>query len=478
MHRVTTQQALQMMKNKINTQGIALGLIMLVYTGTAGAQYVLYDGDYGLLSAGLQVQMASLGEINNHSGGVGGAWGRENLSDLYWEHTVEPNIKGAVNLPKGSQLYSGFSMIYSAMLGHDPSGITYRGSPKSQRGDYAPYPDYKDWMMSEEMYVGWRSGTALGQWGENALDLSVGSQDYKLGTGLLLANGTDDGGFRGSYWIGSRTVFINTLIARINTNGFKLEGFYLENHPRNPENRKRYTGMNIEYNYHDLANFGFSYINDDDYGGNLTAKTDAYDFRVNVKPLPETLPGLSISTEYVCQVNNKLTDVDPLSPTFYWYGDMGHKTVSGGFGEIEYKFADLFWQPALSYRYSAMEKGFDFMNFGFKTWGTWFQGEITGEFISDTTDLFTHTTRLVVTPIDNVTVNLIYLNFKFDDPAIWKVGSARFGNEVDLVTDWAVNSTVDLAAGIETFLPDVGGKQVYGGNQMWVQGMVYASFKF
>lgn len=474
MHGVITQPVHQTMKNKSKNKRFTLGCIMLGCANMAHAQYVFYDGEHGLLSAGLHVQMVSLGEINNQSGGPN----KHYLSDLYWEHTLEPNIKAAVNLPEGSQLYSGFSMIYSAMLGHDPSGITYRGSPHSKRENFAPYPDYKDFMMKEEMYIGWRSGKLLSSFDENAIDLSAGSQDYILGSGLLLANGTDDGGFRGSYWIGSRTVFVNTLIARINSDGFKFEGFYLENNPRNPDNKKRYTGMNIEYNYNDIANFGFSYINNDDYGGSLTAETNVYDFRVDVKPLPDTLPGLSLSTEYVHQLNNKFTDVDPLNPTLYLYGEMGKKTVSGGFGQIEYKFADVPWQPALSYRYSAMQKGFDFMQFGFKTWGTWFQGEITGEFISDTTDLFTHTTRLVVKPVDDVTVNLIYLNFKFDDPAVWGVNSTKFGNEVNLLADWSVNSTVDLAAGIETFLPDTGGKEVYGGNKMWVQGMVYASFKF
>lgn len=466
------------MKNKSfltnNVRRLALGFLALCCSDTVYAEYVLYDGKHGFLSAGLQIQMVSLGEINERSGDP-----TYKLSSIYWEHTAEPNLQGALNLPKGSQLYSGFSMIYSAMLGHDPSGITFRGSPKSQRDDYAAYPDYKEWFMSEQMYLGWRSGSLFSQLGENAIDLSAGSQDYKLGSGLLLANGTDDGGFRGSYWIGSRTVFINTMIARINTNGFKLEGFYLENHPRNPDNRKRYTGMNIEYNYRDIANFGFSYINDDDYGGSLTANTDVYDVRIDFKPLAAVLPDLSISTEYVHQINTKFTDADPLAPTLYWYGDMGHKTVSGGFGQIEYKFAELPWQPTLSYRYAIMQRGFDFMNFGFKTWGTWFQGEMNGEFIFDNTDLITNTTRLVVTPIENVTMNLIHLNYKFDDPDVWGVNSRHYGNEVDLVADWSVNSTVDLSAGIETFIPNEGGKQVFsGGNKMWVQGMVYASFKF
>ncbi|WP_157197992.1 MULTISPECIES: hypothetical protein [Methylomonas] len=442
---------------------------------SASAEYSVYQGEYGFLSGRMQVQMAALGEINERSGDPGA----DKLSNIYWEHTFEPEIRGGLNLGEGSQLYSDFSMIYSAMLGHDPSGITFRGHPHSSRDDYAPYPDFKEWMMAEQMHIGWKSGKLFEALGQDAIDFSAGSQDYKLGTGLLLANGTDDGGFRGSYWIGSRTVFVNTLIARINFKSLKFEGFYLENNPRNPENRKRYTGMNMEYNYKDVVNVGFSYINDDHYGGSLTAVTDAYDFRLDFKPLPHELPGLSISTEYVYQLNNKLTDVDPNNPTLYWYGDMGEKSISGGFGQIEYRFSETPWQPTLSYRYAYMQRGFDFMNFGFKTWGTWFQGEINGEFIFDNTDLITNTTRLVLSPTESVTVNLIYLNYQLDDPAVWSVSSSDYGNEVDLVADWAVSDAVDIAAGIETFIPNKGGKQVFGGgNEMWIQTMVYASFKF
>ncbi|MCF7971180.1 MAG: alginate export family protein [Methylococcaceae bacterium] len=454
---------------------ITLGLVLMLKTTASNAQYTLYESDYGLLSTGLHVQMASLSEINNRSGDPLSS----KLSDIYFEYTIEPNVKFALNLFEESQLYGGFSMIYSAMQGHDPSGITYHGTPYSSREDYAPYPDYKDWMMKEEMYIGLRSGKLIPGLDDNAIDLSAGSQDYKLGTGLLLANGTDDGGFRGSYWIGARTVFVNTMIARLNSNGFKLEGFYLENNPRNPENLKRYTGMNIEYNYKDMANIGFSYINDDHYAGPITAKTNAYDFRADFMPLPSILPNLFISSEFVYQDNNKLTDVDPLDPILYLYGEMGKKSVFGGFAEIQYKFPDLPWQPVLSYRYAAMQKGFDFMNFGFKTWSTWFQGEINGEFISDNTDIITNVLRVVANPRDDVTINLIYLNYKFDDPEVWGITSRHYGNEVDLLADWAFTDSIDFAAGLEAFIPDAGGSEIFGGgNKVWLQGMVYASFKF
>ena len=60
--------ARQTMNNNTSVKGM-LGLsILLGYAGIAGAQYSLFDGKYGSLSVGLQVQMASLGEINNRSG--------------------------------------------------------------------------------------------------------------------------------------------------------------------------------------------------------------------------------------------------------------------------------------------------------------------------------------------------------------------------------------------------------------------------
>jgi hypothetical protein len=318
------------------------------------------------------------------------------------------------------------------------------------------------------------------------LDLSAGAQDYKLGTGLLLANGTDDGGYRGSYWIGSRTAFTNTLIARINTNGIKLEGFHLETRPRNPTTRRNYDGVNVEYNYHDIATVGVSYINANNKGnkrniheeGSLfnTAYTsmdnDIYNIRLSFIPLATALPDLSISGEYINQHNNITTQ-----PIFD-AAVVDRHIAQGGYAQIEYKFSKLAWQPNLSYRYTRLGKGFDSMAYGFKTWGTWFQGEINGEFILDNSNLITQVGRLTLTPTERISLNLIYLNYEFVNPSAFDLTSSHYGNEIDLLADWAVNDTVDLAAGFETFVPSEAGQQYLGGNKTWVQGMLYASFKF
>jgi hypothetical protein len=72
-------------------------------------------------------------------------------------------------------------------------------------------------------------------------------------------------------------------------------------------------------------------------------------------------------------------------------------------------------KPYLSYRYSVLlgrptrplseNETFDPLFYGMSDWGTWYQGEIFGEFAASNRNLTTHTLRLRVEPIDTVKVN-------------------------------------------------------------------------
>ena len=465
---------------------LALAIIALSYTPLIAAQQTLYDGEHGLLSTGLHIQTAMLIEGNNRLGEPN----KSQFSDVFSEITLEPNIKAIIKLPHESQLYAGFSVIYGGQLGYDPSGNARRGVEMSlEKADFTQvgrYRDYRGAVLTEEKYIGWRSGKLFPSWGENAIDLSAVAQDYKLGTGLLLANGTDDGGYRGSYWIGARSAFINTLMAKINIQGIKLEAFHLQTRPRDLAAKKNYDGINLEYNYNDIANIGFSYINENNKGhkrnlhedgstvslGYGSINNNIYNARLSFSPLPDTLPDLSISGEYVYQENNRA-----IQPNFD-FAVSERQIAQGGYTEISHKFSDDFWKPTLSYRYTRLGKNFISMAYGFTTWSTWWQGEINGEWILDNSNLITHVGRLVLTPAEKVTVNLIYLNYEFVNPKAFDLTSASYGNEVNLLTDWAVTDTIDLSAGIETFVPGEAGKQYLNGNKTWVQGMLYASFKF
>lgn len=458
---------------------ICLSIFTITFSNITLAEYSLYDGDHGSLSFGLQFQNAVFSDINNQSGSPAKA----NLTDFYWDTNVKPRLNATLNLPNDSKLYGGFSYVYSSTLGHDPSSYTQKGVEMYlQETDYTAlghYDDYRHQNKVEDLFLGWQSGKLFDEEEKITVDLSGGKQNYKLGTGFLLNYGADNGGNRGAGWVNPRTAFNNTLLGRFNFEDIKLEGFYLETRPLNPAEKRSYQGANLEYQYSDSATFGLTYIKtknkrflhdngSTDLQGRQVLDNDTYNMRADFSPVEN----FTISTEYAYQINStKITTPESVDKTKIH--------ASGGFGQIEYKRDDLFWQPAISYRYAIQEAGFDGMSPGFSTWSTWFQGEISGEWMLVNSNLITHVGRLVLTPEESVTLNLIYLNYTFVNPAAFALSSANYGNEVNLLTDWAYNDSLTISAGLEAFVPSEGGKEYLGGgNKVWLQGMVSASYEF
>ena len=457
-------------------------ILLLITTSSrsAMAQYQLYEGDTGQLSVGAQIQTAFFGDIHNQAGGAAKA----HLSDAFWEFSVKPRLDGALNLMKDSQLYGGFSYVYSSTLNHDLSGYTQKDvAIYQQESDFltlGTYDNYRYANKTEELFLGWKSGKLLDKNEKVHVDLSGGQQNFKLGSGFLLNYGADNGGSLGTGWINPRTAFNNTIIGRLNIEDVKFEGFYLQTRPLNPAEKRYYQGGNIEYTVSESSTLGLSYINTGnnrflhENGSPNSLGLQAIDnntFNVRFDFLP--WKNITISTEYAYQLNStKVSVKESVNKT--------NRHASGGFGQIEYKRDDLFWQPAISYRYAIQGNGFDGMSPGFSTWGTWFQGEITGEWVLDNANLRTHVGRLVLTPQESLTLNLLYYNFTFDNARAFDVASANYGNELNLLTDWQVCKSTSLSVGLEAFIPSEGGKQYLGGdaNKVWLQGMLSASFEF
>lgn len=464
---------------------IFLGILALAFVNRAGAGtdtetkgHELYKSKYGAVLGGFQVQMASFGEANNQSGGAA----KDNLTDTFLELSAKPYLTAELNLPSDSKLYGGFSYVYSSTLGHDPSGYTQDNIDLYlQETDYTElgrYNNYRGKSMTEELYLGWQSGKLFDNQGKNTVDLSVGRQNYKLGSGFLLFYGADNGGRRGAGWINPRTAFDNTVIGRVNVQDVKLEGFHLETRPLNPADKRHYQGGNIEYKVSDRASVGVSYINTTNHralhddGSTIplaeqSVNNDTYDARAEFSPHSD----VTLSAEYVHQVNTQTTSAFETT-------DKTRVHADGGFGQVQYKREDLHWQPAVTYRYAIQDQHFDAMSPGFATWGTWFQGEINGEWVLNNTNLITHQGKLVVTPTESLALNLVYLNYRFMNPDAFALTASHYGNEVDFLTDWEINDSVSLSAGIEAFVPDEAGKQYLGGNKVWLQGMAAASFEF
>ena len=120
-----------------------------------------------------------------------------------------------------------------------------------------------------------------------------------------------------------------------------------------------------------------------------------------------------------------------------------------------YQF-DTAWQPKLSYRYAFFEgddpataanEAFDGLFTGFYDWGTWWQGEIAGEYFLSNSNLISHQLRVHATPNDAISTGLIFYDFLLDQPASFgpRVTSDDVAYELDWYMDWTVNDNFILS---------------------------------
>jgi hypothetical protein len=207
---------------------------------------------------------------------------------------------------------------------------------------------------------------------------------------------------------------------------------------------------------------------------------NVFDFRGKVAPLPG-LPGLQLSGELALEENGSRV-----------------RSALGGYGGIGYEFADLPWKPRLSYRFAGFggerrgrtsNKAFDPLFYGQSDWGTWFQGEIFGNYISINQNLLSHLIRLELHPIESVTVNLLYFHFRLhqltttevsrdDEVHPVNVDSKDLGDEVNLAVDWTVNRHLVFTGVTGINVPGTAARQFTGGSKVWSTFMLYMGIRF
>ena len=160
----------------------------------------------------------------------------------------------------------------------------------------------------------------------------------------------------------------------------------------------------------------------------------------------------------------------------------------GYYGELGYDFGEsLPWTPYVSYRYahfsgddpnSSKDQNFDPLFYGFSDWGTWFQGEILGEYVLLNQNLNSSTIRLTASPTEDLKLNLLYYYFWLDDAAGFGTEGSSFADEVDLIADYTLNDHVffSLVGGVAN--PRNGASNFTGGNNLWSYGMFYTNITF
>ena len=164
---------------------------------------------------------------------------------------------------------------------------------------------------------------------------------------------------------------------------------------------------------------------------------NVFDARAFTAPL-KSLPGLSFELEYAHETN-------------------GDRLGSDAFNALAgYEMSETKWKPKISYRYAFFEgddpvtarnEGFDSLLPGFYDWGTWWQGEIAGEYFVSNSNLVSHQVRLHLSPSDSVGTGLFFYKFLADKAAAAgpEVTSRDVATELDWTLDWKVNENFTLS---------------------------------
>jgi hypothetical protein len=380
----------------------------------------------------------------------------ENLSDQWFEGYVKPAISGSYTLASSSEFYGKVSAVGER---------TYGSVPRVFGQDVSSF-------QAEDLAIGWRSGKALAI-GENALDFSVGRAPYRLGHGFLLFDGASEGGSRGGYWTNARRAFELAAIGRFKPGPHTFEAFYLDRDElEESDSQSRLWGANYELAVGDDTTVGATYMKWD-ADPEVRAERDAlnvFNLRAYAAPIP-VIPDLTFELEYAFERNRQLLESDAWS-------------LQGA-----YELSQVGWTPKVSYRYAFFEgddpatprsEAFDPLFLGFYDWGTWWQGEIAGEYFLSNSNLKSHLVRVHTAPSAALGVGVIAYRFLFDHPESYgpQVTSSDAAVEIDAYTDWKVNSnfTVSLVGAFAD--PGRAIQQFSGRTKNFGYGMVYVAYAF
>jgi hypothetical protein len=381
----------------------------------------------------------------------------ENLSDQWFEGYVKPSLSAVHRLTSSGEVYGKVSAVGERTYGSVPDLF---GTDVSSFGP-------------EDLYIGWRSASSPA--GEHAADLTVGRAPYQLGHGFLLFDGAAEGGSRGGYWTNARKAFQFAAIGRFRPGAHTIETFFLDRDELGEnDSGSRLWGLNYELAIgpEQTTTIGATYMRwmaDADVRPGRDG-LDVVNLRAYTAPIP-SLADLTFEFEYAAERN----------------GDALHAnawTLQGG-----YEFSAVTWKPALTYRYAffqgdnpatAANESFDPLAPGFHDWGTWWQGEIAGEYFLSNSNLISHLVRLHVTPNDALGAGLLFFKFRLDHPeaAGASVTAKDVAFETDAYADWKLNAHFTLSLVGAFADPGAAVQQFSGRTRNFAYGMAYLAYSF
>jgi hypothetical protein len=324
----------------------------------------------------------------------------------------------------------------------------------------------------EDFAVGLKSGQALPRLGEDALELTVGRAPYQLGHSLLIGDGAVEGSTRGGYWTNARKAFGFASIARLHTAHHRVEAFYLvRDEIPEADSHTRVAGVNYEARLTKTTTLGATYLrfwaNDREPQRN---DLNVYNLRAYTVPIPG-FQQLSFEFEYAAERNRDVLDSNAWNV------------------QAAYELSDVKWTPKVSYRYAyfqgdnpatATSEAWDPLLPGFYDWGTWWQGEIAGEYFVSNSNLISHQARLHLAPSQTLGTGLILYDFLADQPASIAPGvtAKDVAVEVDWYADWKFYKHFTTSLVVAFANPGKVVQQVYDRTKNFAYAMAFVTYSY
>ncbi|QJC80366.1 alginate export family protein [Pseudomonas umsongensis] len=419
---------------RVSIRSLAAGIGTL-YAGSSFAFDSFQIGDV-LVEPSMTIGAAYLYHRNQAFGGRTSSIGLEvDRTSSRFEGFVLPGVKVTGPETVYGTVFGGASAVGAMTRGGSDAGGFTHDDPES--------------IGMETAYLGWKSADLFPSLGKDAITLSGGRQNFMIDNGFLIGDGHADQGKDAAAWIGPRTAFTHTLIAQLNTGKIHADLFDLTatqdlDYADYKENL-RLRGGNVEWR-DTLGTLGATYYHTMDADNAARDGVDVYDLRAKGTPFT-ALPQVSLAAEYVWET-----------------GGEANKSAHGWYAQASYAFSDVAWTPTLTYRRTQYSSDYDPMTYGYGgEYGTWYQGEIVGEYMLFNSNVDIDLLRLAVQPRQDVAVGLMGYRFRLEK-APEGVTSRDFGNEVDLYVNWSITPALTISTLYGMTLPGDAAKQIYGDN--------------
>lgn len=334
------------------------------------------------------------------------------------------------------------------------TGSATRGDGEAQRNSVTDMQP--DAFGLTEAYAGWKSGLAFASLGEDAIDISVGRQNFVIGDGFLIADGTLDSFRRNTYVLGARSAFDRTAILRLNTEPVRADIFHLESTTDQAYMRGKddaataLHGVNVEWFASSHRDHGRSQYEERQWYISATAMTVTEADRA-ISPGRDGMDVYSLRTggALLSALGEGWQDFALYSEAAQERNDNAGRRLraEAWYVEPQYTFSALPWQPRISYRYmqfsgdnnanDGTDHNWDplFTAGGPRGYGSWDLGEIYERYVGSNSNLNSQMLHVKLQPMDDLSLGAIYYHHTYDKVPAGST-SDRLLDEVNIYSVW------------------------------------------